>query len=108
MPGHCVNGLDRDRPGLDGPQADAALGVQFCERGDEVWQPLLLRGIEREIASGDDDLVVAGVDETLGAVDDRGEILGARSAAELRDDAECAFPRASVLDFEIGAGCADG
>ena len=108
MLGHRVDGLEGAGPGFERTDADAAGGVQIGEGGDEVRKAFALRGEKREIASRDDNLAVAGVDEAPGAVQKRVERFGLRSAAEFRDDAEGALSGAAVLHLQVGARGAHG
>ena len=83
----------------------------WCEVGEggkEIREAFSLRTVEGEVAARDDDFVVAGVDEAIGLVEDRREVLGTRFAAELGDDAEGALAGAAILDLEVGAGGAGG
>ena len=105
--GHGANGFQRADFGFDRSQPDAAAGVNVRERKQQVVQTFPLRGVEREIAAGHDDLVVARIDKALGLIEDADEINGFRGAAELRHDAKRAFSRTAVLNLKVSAGRAD-
>ena len=93
--------------GLRGSRIVTRGWCEVGESGKEIREALPLRTVEREVAARDDDLVVAGVDEAIGLVEDRREVLGTRFAAELGDDAEGTLAGATVLDLEVGAGGAE-